>query len=67
MCAELDVVNVKVDDGDSYVVLRMTWAQQNAYRHGRFTPRYMPGRSEDFMVDADGNGIEIFDVTDQSF
>jgi hypothetical protein len=43
MCAELDVVNVKVDDRDSYVILRMTWAQQKAYQDGRFTPRYLPG------------------------
>jgi hypothetical protein len=68
LCAELDVVNVKVDDdGDSYVVLRMTWAQQKAYRDGRFTPRYVPGRSDDWGLDADGNAFEVFDVTDQGF
>jgi hypothetical protein len=67
MCAELDVVNVRVDDGDRCVVLRMTWAQQKAYRDGRFTPRYVPGRFENLMLDADGDAIEILDVTDQSF
>lgn len=65
MCAELDVVDVKIED--EYVVLRMTWRQEKAYRDGRFTPRYRPGTSEDVMLDGDANGVEIFDVTDQSF
>jgi hypothetical protein len=67
MCAELDVVDVAVEDDDAYVILRMTWRQEKAYRDGRFTPRYRLGRSEDVMLDEDGNGVEIFDVTDQSF
>jgi hypothetical protein len=50
-----------------FVVLRMTWRQEKAYRDGRFTPRYRPGTSEDVMLDGDGNGVEIFDVTDQRF
>jgi hypothetical protein len=45
----------------------MTWAQQKAYRDGRFTPRYVPGRSDDWALDADGNAFAVFDVTDQGF
>ncbi len=67
MSAELDVVDVNVDADDSYVVLRMTLAQHEAYRAGRFRPRYTPGTSMDVMLDEDGNGIEIHDVTDQDF
>ena len=66
MCAALDVVNVKVEEGDRSVVVGMTWVQQKAYRDGRFVPSYIPGRSEGVMLDEDGNGIEMCDVTDQS-
>lgn len=65
MCAELDVIDVKVDGGDSYVVLRMTLAQHKAYRAGRLLPRYTPGTSMDVRLDEAGDAIEIFDVTDQ--
>jgi hypothetical protein len=68
MCAELDVVDVKVDKEEGwYVILRLTWAQHKAYLQGRFTPRYVPGRSDDVGLDADGNTFETIDVTDQGF
>jgi hypothetical protein len=66
MCAELDVVDVKVaEDEDSYILLRMTWAQHKAYREGRFTPRYVPGSSDDWALDEDGRTLEVLDVTNQ--
>jgi hypothetical protein len=66
VCAELDVVDIKiVEDDDAYIVVRMTWAQHKAYRDGRFTPRYVPGSSDDLMLDDDGNTFEIIDLTDQ--
>lgn len=65
MCAELDVIDVKVDEGDSYVVLRMTVAQHKAYRAGRFFPHYTPGTSMDGGLDEAGDAIEFFDVTHQ--
>lgn len=68
MCPELDVVDVKVDNSDDgYVVLRMTWNQHKAYRAGRFTPRYSPGTSDDWMLDDDGYTFEVIDVTSQTF
>lgn len=68
MCAELDVVEVRVDEEeDWYVILRMTWAQHKAYVQGRFTPRYVSGRSDDVGLDDDGNAYETIDVTDQRF
>ncbi len=68
MCAELDVVDVKVDEEeDGYVILRMTWARHTAYLQGRFTPRYAPGRLDDVGLDDDGNTYETIDVTDQGF
>lgn len=57
MWAELDVVDVKVaqhEDEDSYILFRMTWAQHKAYRDGRFRPRYVPGTSDDWALDEDG-------------
>jgi len=67
MCAELDVVDVKVaEDEDSYILLRMTWAQHKAYRDGRFTPRYVPGSSGDWALDEDGRTFELIDVTEQT-
>ena len=66
MCAELDVIDVKVDEGGSYVILRMTSAQHKAYRAGRFLPRYTPGTSMDVGLDEAGDAIEIYDVTDQA-
>ena len=68
MCAELDVVDVKVDEEeDGYVVLRMTWRQHKAYLQGRFTPRYRPGDFENIGRDDDGTVFEIIDVTDQRY
>ena len=62
------MVDVRVaEDDDEYVVLRMTWAQHKAYRDGRFVPRYVPGRSDDFMLDPDGKVFEIIDVTNQRY
>ena len=68
MCAELDVVDVKVDEEeDTYILLRMTWAQHTAYREGRFKPRYVPGILDDWARDEDGRTFEFIDVTAQSF
>jgi hypothetical protein len=67
MGAELDVIEVKVDEDEYNVVLRMTLAQHKAYRAGRFRPRYTPGTSMDVGLNEEGDAIEIYDVTDQSF
>jgi hypothetical protein len=68
MCAELDVVDVKVaQEEDTYILLRMTWVQHKAYRDGRFKPRYVPRISDDWALDENGCPFEFIDVTDQSF
>ena len=66
VCAELDVIEVKVDESDNIIiVLRMTLAQHKAYRAGHFLPRYTPGTSMDVVLNEDGHVIETYDVTDQ--
>jgi hypothetical protein len=68
VCAELDVIEVKAEESDDVIiVLRMTLAQQKAFRAGIFVPRYTPGTSMDVGLDENGAVIETYDVTDQGF
>jgi hypothetical protein len=67
MAAELDVIEVIVDESEINVVLRMTLAQHKAYRTGRFRPHYTPGTSIDVGLNEDGGVTEVYDVTNQGF
>ena len=58
MCAELDVVDVKVDEEEhGYVILRMTWAQHKAYLQGRGLS--LPKGGEEALRKYESTGMQI--------